>query len=123
MENKTTHTPGPWKFNPESIGPMPVWADCENSAGREVRQVVATVGATYNHIDVTLYGEQNKREVSDARLIAAAPDLLAAAKEVLDTLNDGPADRECPFTSRPKMMCDCVGHRMLKNAITKAEGR
>lgn len=60
---------------------------------------------------------------ANARLIAAGPDLLQWAKEVLDVLNDGPADRECPLSGRHKMACDCVGHRQLRAAIAKAEGR
>lgn len=96
-------TPGEWAFHPESLGPISVWADCENSAGREVRQAVASVGSTYNHLDVTLYGEQNKREVADARIIARAPSLLReliervrkaekvveAAKDVFDVKRPG----------------------------------
>ena len=106
MSKAARHTPGPWRFHPESLGPMPIWSDCENSAGREVRQVVATAGATYNHLDVTLYGEQNKREVADAYLIAAAPDLLAALKAVI------------AITDR-----DDAAHEQARAAIDKAEGR
>ncbi len=112
---KTQHTPGPWKFNAESIGLMPLWADCENSAGREVRQVVATVGATYNHLDVTLYGEQNKREVADAYLIAAAPELLEAlvadSTHIHTFLECGEDHHGCPVTA------------FKRSAIAKAEGQ
>ena len=99
---KDKFTPGPWHSS-EKGGIMPghmVWAG---------DYLIANCG------------KQNGEDKYNARIIAAAPDLLAAAREVLDTLNDGPADRECPLTGRPKMVCDCVGHRMLKNAITKAE--
>ena len=118
MENKTTHTPGPWEQSGEYIqarGP-----EFGHYPYQRARLTIATVHPLADGQNNAMLEGQ---DMANARLIAAAPDLLAAAKEVLDTLNDGPADRECPFTSRPKMMCDCVGHRMLKNAITKAEGR
>ena len=109
MKPKTqthTHTPGPWILG-KKIG------------------IAYYPGKIYagDHIEIVEVPTGDAKSDANARLIAAAPDLLAAAKEVFDTLNDGPADRECPFTSRPKMVCDCVGHRMLRAAIAKAEGR
>lgn len=56
------HTPGPWKVNTQPEGTV-VWLN--GSAGYELR-------------DPTGFG--HKANPADARLIAAAPDLLEAAK-------------------------------------------
>ncbi len=92
MEKKTTHTPGPWKL----------WQD-------------APGGFEYRHgIIVDAHGRQvgtgNKPE--DARLIAAAPDLLAALKGIA---NIHPCwDKPCPNDDCPAAI--------VRAAIAKAEG-
>lgn len=63
----TQHTPGPWRV--ESRGGM---------AGREVRAGEALVVATVN----TTSNDQGNRE-ANARLIAAAPEMLEALQRLL----------------------------------------
>lgn len=67
-----------------------------------------------------IYNETHARFIaSSLNVNCATTGLLAAAREVLDTVNDGPADNECPISGRMKMTCDCVAHGMLKRAIEK----
>lgn len=65
MGNSTKHTPGPWKFSFESINPE--WAIVTTMGGA----VVANVNADH-------------RQEANARLIAAAPDLLEALRNFTD---------------------------------------
>jgi hypothetical protein len=61
---KVPHTPGPWEAKPETnYVPAQVWAD-----GRLLADV---------------FGESRDAREANARLIAAAPTLLAAAKDAL----------------------------------------
>ena len=119
-------TPGPWKFNEESIGPMPIWADVVNTAGREVRQVVATAGATYNHLDVTVYGEQNQREVADARFIANSrediPYLLSRIDALTRALEGLVYTHGEPCADQKRGLGDCEAVRLGKQALSPAPG-
>lgn len=70
------HTPGPW-----AVGPAP-HADCRIYATSETHAIARTYGPELNDIGVcALTGPQNK---ADARLIAAAPELLEALVELRD---------------------------------------
>ena len=60
MTNEQKHTPGPWEFVPAGVAP-----------------VVQQAGA-FPHGFICNVGSQNF--VADARLIAAAPDMLAMLK-------------------------------------------
>lgn len=61
--SKETWTPGPWEAKPETDNvPAQVWAD-----GRQLAEV---------------YGETRAARQSNARLIAAAPALFAALKDI-----------------------------------------
>ncbi len=74
------HTPGPWE-----VGPAP-YGDCRIYAPSEVHAIAKTYGPDLNGIGVcALTGPMNK---SDARLIAAAPDLLAALREMYHAFLD-----------------------------------
>lgn len=64
------HTPGPWEVGPQHHGQVAVWQS-------DFPAVVATCG------------RQDDAE-ANARLIAAAPDLLAALKETLRASPMGP---------------------------------
>lgn len=61
----TTHTPSPWMFSFESIDPE--WAVLTTCGGA----VIANVNA-------------DKKQLANARLIAAAPDLLEALTDLFD---------------------------------------
>jgi hypothetical protein len=84
----SAHTPGPWKYRP---------------ATRTTHQAI---GLGPNGLLVI------KNEVSDAdaRLIAAAPDLLAACRFAASALSTDPVQVE-------------YAQKGLRDAIAKAEGR
>ena len=96
------HTPGPWR-----VGDSPFCV---------VADVPAPNDAT-GHNAVDYYGgyliAESIRGIDDARLIAAAPDLLTAAENALDWLeNDlGPCEPDC----------ECVIHG-VRDAIARARG-
>lgn len=68
-----THTPGPWRWENEGYysglkGPNGEWICDDGSAGGE-------------------YGQQIDPDSADGKLIAAAPDLLAACIDARDALH------------------------------------
>lgn len=67
MENIFKHTPGPWVYNPET---------------NEVRTLNGYYIA-YADVDTPGYAEQ---EIANAKLIAAAPDLLECAIDAIELL-------------------------------------
>jgi len=94
------HTPGPWIVYPETNGSEICAVDME--PGLPIRAAIAKVD-TFN------YGEW----IGNARLIAAAPDLLEALEELVD-LFGGLVSGEYPpdgFTTQP-----------ARDAIAKAKG-
>lgn len=96
---KTTHTPGPW-----SAESTVVWAYPEPGLVSQICQMQG-IGRVYN-------GEN--RLNADARLISAAPDLLAAAVALNQAL----------FEQRNYSPSDNVvsANLALRDAIRKAEG-
>ena len=89
MESK--HTPGPWKLAPETEG---VFVD----NGR----------VTVCRLDFDM--SNSGKNVSDAQLIAAAPDLLAACYFALDKLGAGRLDTRMD------------AREVLEAAIARAKG-
>lgn len=74
------HTPGPWHTG-QSTG-----SDCRIYAPTENHAIARTYGPELNGIGVcALTGPKNK---ADARLIAAAPELLAALEALIGTLDN-----------------------------------
>jgi len=97
--SKTKHTPGPWRFY-----------DTYPNDG-EYAEVFGPWGPDY-HDRIPVCGPN---AIPDARLIAAAPDLLAALREAIRYLHGYEGE----------MCCDS-GHGALlvaQQAIAKAEGR
>lgn len=101
------HTPGPWKF-------------VATDDGHEIRMGTAYHGRNgwepqhlieYGHGSREDCHEQFLEGKANARLITAAPDLLAACVKFVDS-----------FKSLQREKCD-VAHRMACAAIAKAEGR
>jgi hypothetical protein len=90
--SKAKHTPGPWEVNYRRVSPVN--------------------GIKDGKIDIChVYGDEWV-EIANARLIAAAPDLLAAAKQAAESIDhfattDGPSG---------------YAYRILREAIRKAEG-
>lgn len=97
------HTPGPWRVDTtKALGAYGVWTAYPTHPGHD--------GAGYESQICSMMpfermGDREKRD-ADAALIAAAPDLLAALKAVLDWQN------------HTEMQAACVSARA---AIAKAE--
>ncbi len=99
------HTPGPWLVQ-GSLEQPEVWADCEDPNGGQVC-ALSTVGA-YQAAQTEFQVQAN------ARLIAAAPELLDALKAALSYAQN-PGDWIFKYGEGPGFMMDAV--------IAKAEGR
>jgi len=104
-DNTHTHTPGPWKVEPfvQSINSYPNWHSFTVRHDR-TNVHIATVG------DVDRYYEKNNE--ANARLIASAPDLLAALESLVEMDDD------------PIRYMACCSYRIdaARAAIEKAKG-
>ncbi len=98
------HTPGPWIPRPSAH--QREYSHWIETATRETGQIHGTIAAVLN--------AGHPETEANACLIAAAPDLLAAAKRALLAF-------ELMFPSRP--VSDHEPMRMLDAAIAKAEGK
>lgn len=81
MASQAKHTPGPWKARSYRSNEGSIWIDCDaysKSGKTSLGGTLATAHATGTGSDDPAVQEAN------ARLIAAAPDLLAALKDQLD---------------------------------------
>lgn len=97
----SAHTPGPWMVG----GPFPSVSVC--------RQVDDGAPPTWDAVcilDSRTTGSQSKQALADARLIAAAPELLAALKSALES------------TRCRNAKCNHSWHAAGRAAIAKAEG-
>ena len=109
---KSKHTPGPWMAasKASSIVGLPVVA----KTGRSIASVTFfNLGERFDHHEQESY--------ANARLIAAAPGMLAALKEAADFMSDIARDHHPNW--RPEM-CDpdsVLGK--VYAAIARAEGR
>lgn len=99
--SEQTHTPGPW-FTSQPHGTIYIEARLRGSTLQEV----ASCGPT----------ETEGQREANARLIAAAPDLLAALRYTLDTLAHCAADK-----GYSGMQAKAA--RMANDAIAKAGGQ
>lgn len=107
--SEAKHTPGPWV-----IGKKPD-AHCRIYAPSETHAIARTYGPDLNGIGVcALTGPLNE---ADARLIAAAPDLL---KAITDLLNSADAAVSCGAVGKHFFH---HGRAKARAAIAKAEGR
>lgn len=78
---KTTHTPGPWKYD----GPHPV-VDAETNCFSIYHGDGISVAMV-----IFMPGEDDREQCrADAALISAAPDLLAACQRFLNPTEEGP---------------------------------
>jgi hypothetical protein len=95
------HTAGPWNLYREK------WGWCVGPGKAIGKGYIADVHETVN----SNTGRPTKESVANANLIAAAPDLLEAAKLA-----------EARIANHPEW-CNTTGHNMLRAAIAKAEGQ
>lgn len=83
MTDQQKHTPGPWKFGFESASSD--WAIVTDASGG----VVANVNAESGPDAISAPATRKMPREANARLIAAAPDLLAACQKIVDAVEDG----------------------------------
>lgn len=98
------HTPGPWIAAPYS---SKVGAPVVSDSGRSIASV------TYYPMDQEIFKNHHEESAANGRLIAAAPDLLQALKELLE-LTDDPKNDADPEESV---------FAFARSVIAKAEGR
>jgi len=78
MKTKTTHTPGPWCIDIDEMIKSPV---CKTGVSVWTsRDGSAICGYKVTKVPHTVDGTGADRTIANARLIASAPDLLAALK-------------------------------------------
>ena len=73
-----THTPGPWSI-------VPIFGLC-NVTGADDRSICSTGGYSNNVLDSGAVRAENE---ANARLVAAAPELLAACQAFVDRFDGG----------------------------------
>lgn len=107
----SAHTQGPWSCLPEEIG-------------KDYIRIRGTrLGGRYKvaNVQASIYKGVHEHEIletrANARLIAAAPDLLAALKDLADDISER-FDMECSSTN-PGMV---QAARNARAAIAKATG-
>lgn len=110
MENK--HTPGPWKIN------WPDWDyewECYHDPDAGDYEGYASIdGEGWSQlakVSVMVNGDEDEAGKANARLIAAAPDLLLACKAALLKFKHSPLDKISEAAD------------MLRNAIAKATAK
>jgi len=108
------HTKGPWELLRQG-------KEIQGDGGHEVWCFVNSIGISITEIPVESYNEDGNKayhvskveSLANARLIAAAPDLLAALKGIFDSYGDD--------------LCNCVDdskhcpYCIARAAIAKAE--
>lgn len=115
----TRHTPGPWRHN--AVGRLKacaVWADAtvDHALGPESAVFICSTHATQTRFADAPEDEQD----ANARLIASAPELLAACKAVLDGLN---SYEDAGGIVAAHLCRSSVVQSLLRAAISKAEGK
>jgi hypothetical protein len=103
---RLTHTPGPWRVEQTSANN---WIGPGRPSGK-VENVVCSIDRN------GLKPEALARNDANARLIAAAPELLAAAHAAWHALKSYQYGN-----AAPDLAADCAA--VLEDAIAKAEGR
>lgn len=101
------HTPGPWKTGRDMAGHPAVLPDRHGETLPD--------GFAYCPVSICRvgegYGRPEDEAAANARLLAAAPDLLAACRLFLAVLGDNPAD--------PRFH---ALHDAVRDAVARAEG-
>lgn len=113
------HTPGPWEFDPDNTGKT--YDVCYGIYSYPDPQGWA--GPTVAHVPIRSHGRVPVNEEgarANARLIAAAPDLLYALKAMRDRWHDY---HDAHHLTRPVTVGAGIALELADNAIAKAEGR
>jgi hypothetical protein len=77
-----SHTPGPWHWDSDPV---------KNDPTGRIRYRVCAVGKTITQVYYSSFEGGPTNAEADARLIAAAPELLEALKAMLEYANNGTA--------------------------------
>ena len=104
LERGAVHTPGPWTTDPECGNETVLGSD---------GIMVADCSITVLHVTYRTYAIDR----ANARLVAAAPDLLAACESALKRLAE-PCGWDCDKAAAP----NCSTCNQLRAAIAKTTG-
>ena len=125
MNDSPKHTPGPWiGAGPSWGGPLPWYTNCIVTDWEDEDKSVAVICSfPFLH--------QDKENEANARLIAAAPEMLEALKIGRRAIGEHNAPSDCyatgPLTGNhyaDLVQCPaCLFIHMYDAAIAKAEGR
>ena len=115
MENKTKHTPGPWKYRPNKYDD---WGVVRSADGLPVAQ--ACVGRWSKDFDTHRTNNTDPGE-ANARLIAAAPELLAALEKISNQISK-PALRSIQDCGQLGVYFTAKEINDFRAAIAKAKG-
>ena len=77
--SQSKHTPGPWTF----VGPSPGGTACDDGGDYAIIQGRGIIAEAIHHVDVG----RTEDALANARLIAAAPDMLEALESVYERLH------------------------------------
>ena len=105
VTERRTHTPGPW-----------IWLPHPNE--HFDKGLFGSDGQVGYGIMLIKWNRDQRNHAADARLIAAAPDLLSCCKSVLLRLD---LEADNLGGDNPKFLCS-TKRDMLRTAITAAEG-
>lgn len=110
----TSHTPGPWRLD--------TWKYAD---GRELLTVQTDVDAIAQVSNLWVPDVRAAEQESNARLIAAAPEMLAALKAGLGLAEEAVELRELSDDPDDREMLDLYREHVaaMRAAIHKAEGR
>src|SRR3990167_911349 len=100
------HTPGPWHYHYEGFNQMSVYSNVQTKCGSK---------GVVNHLSFYAGGEDEQK--ANARLIAAAPEILFMLKEARDFISEEAINYDPIPESLPSILDD------INSAIDKAEGR
>jgi hypothetical protein len=107
--SETKHTPGPWELEvSREDGTLLFWITAPDGSG---------AGGNIILDDASIEGETDEEQIANARLIAAAPEMLAFAKKQRDE-----TQCICRFKAAGYTDLDCI-HCEAAALIAKAEGR
>lgn len=113
MSNQPKHTPGPWRVvkSQDNFHNYPDWS---TFAVRDARNCCLLVLGEVDHLPAP----ENK---ANARLIAAAPDLLAALENALETLTWAKQEKGAAYQYAAEDLTAATSQ--LSQALAKAKGQ
>ena len=109
MEQKAAHTPGPWQIE---------WNAAQSGEGHYITDS-NDMGELSRIAAVLFHDDADGETRANARLLAAAPELLAACKSMIEW-DDREHDHAVDFSAR-MALCDAA-FNAARAAIAKAEG-